>query len=228
MSIGSITPTASVLAALGTAQATGSPGAAGSDPGLFTALLKSELQTVAGELQAASGATAGTSHAEVALAPAAAPTSGAGGAGPDVPASATPGEGPAQVPPPASSTAAANAPAPAAPAPSAPSSAPAASAASAATVTGAAAPTAPPPATPQAHHLYVVTYLHGATPVSTGPTPAPLVKGPTGRLVLTAKTTGLTQLTPRFTGTVAHPTAAAEATPSVVASIAYLKVHGQA
>ena len=196
MSIGSITPTASVLAALGTAQAAGGPGgAAGSDPGLFTALLKSELETVASELQAATGA-AGTSHAEIALAPA-----------------------------PAASTAVAGVSVPAAPAPSAPASAPAPSAA---TVTGATASTAPPPPAPQGHHLYVVTYMHGATPVSTGPTPAPLVKGPTGHLVLTAKTTGLTQLTPRFTGTVAHPTAAAAATPSVVASIAYLKAHGQA
>ena len=196
MSIGSITPTATSLAALGTALATGGPSGAASDPGLFTALLKSELETVASELQAAGGGTAGTSHAEIALAPA-----------------------------PAASTAVAGVSVPAAPAPSAPASAPAPSAA---TVTGATASTAPPPPAPQGHHLYVVTYMHGATPVSTGPTPAPLVKGPTGHLVLTAKTTGLTQLTPRFTGTVAHPTAAAAATPSVVASIAYLKAHGQA
>ena len=231
MSIGSITPTALILAALGTGQATGSPSAAaGSDPGLFTALLKSELETVAGELQAATGGATGTSHAEIALAPAVAPTSGAGGSGSEMLAPATSGHGSTQASPPASSTAvagASSAPAPAAAAPSTPVPSTPAPASTATTATGAAAPQSPPSSIPSTDG-YVVTYIHGATPVSTGPAPAPLVKGPTGHLVLTAKTTGLTQLTPRFTGTVAHPTAAAQATPSVMASIAYLRAHGQA
>lgn len=85
--------------------------------------------------------------------------------------------------------------------------------------------TAPTPA--PAHHDYEVSYVHGATPVSVGPTPAPLVKNASGQLVLTAKTTGLTQIGP-FTGTVSDPTAAAKATPSVMAQIAQLIEDGQA
>lgn len=75
---------------------------------------------------------------------------------------------------------------------------------------------------------FVVTYVHGEPPASTGKTPAPLVKGTTGGLVITAKTTGLTQLTRRFTGTVGDPTAAAKATPTTMATIARLQAAGQA
>lgn len=77
-------------------------------------------------------------------------------------------------------------------------------------------------------HGYVVRYADGATPVNVGPSPAPFVKGPTGRLEITARTTGLTQLTGRFSGTVSDPTAAAKATPSVMAAIAALQADGQA
>lgn len=76
--------------------------------------------------------------------------------------------------------------------------------------------------------LYVVTYVFGQTPVSTGATPAPLVKGPSGSLVLTARQTGLTQITPRFTGTVANPTPAAVGTPGVMRTISELRAAGQA
>lgn len=87
------------------------------------------------------------------------------------------------------------------------------------------------PATAPAHHAaqgFTVSYVRGATPVSTGTTPAPLVRNATGELVLTARTTGLTQLTTHFTGTVADPTAAARATASVMAQIARLVANGQA
>lgn len=84
------------------------------------------------------------------------------------------------------------------------------------------------PTTTPAGHWYEVSYVHGATPVSKGPTAAHFVKGTTGKLLLTARTTGLTQITVRLHGTVADPTAAAKATASVMAQIDALVADGQA
>jgi hypothetical protein len=91
-----------------------------------------------------------------------------------------------------------------------------------------AAAAAPAPDPAAKGHGYVVRYADGATPVSVGAAPAPFVKGPTGHLELTARTTGLTQLTVHLTGTVSDPTAEAKATPSVMAAIAALQADGQA
>lgn len=218
MTIGSITPTvtptASLLSALGSsgqvattgaATAVAASGVADRGTGLFSSILRDELQAVAGELsQPAAPASAastepasgtGTAHAVAATAPAtsafsAAATSSATTTGAISAAAASP-------------------------------------TVKASTGTGTAAATATTDATTPGHR-YVVTYVHGQQAVSSGQTPAPLVKGPTGGLVITAKTTGLTQLTRRFTGTVGHPTAAAEATAATMAVIASLKAAGQA
>lgn len=206
----------SLMADLASAGAATAPGAASdANPSLFMALLQDELQTVAAALAGTTGQPAGTTAGSPA------DTLAAATEAPGAPAAAT-----ASAATTSASTPAATSPA-AAPVATPPAGTSTTGAATGTTSAGSSTP-APSTAPSKPEHEYVVLYVHGQTPVSIGPTPAPLVRGPTGKLVLTAKTTGLTQLTPRFTGTVADPTAAAQATATVMATIARLKASGQA
>lgn len=202
MSIGSITPASTLLASL----ASGETGAAQSQGtgALFTQLLAQELEQLTEQVASAAAVDGQPVGA-------AATSNGAG---------ATPAHGAAidtgVMPVTAAATTAAAA------------STTAAATAPATTDASLQASATSGPTTKPAGHWYEVSYVHGATPVSKGPTAAHFVKGTTGKLLLTARTTGLTQITVRLHGTVADPTAAAKATASVMAQIDALVADGQA